>query len=112
MFSSTHCSATSWAFSSSRPISVEFRKDQLTIAIRGRRFTEGERVISTPIRIAGTYRVEKVGGGTKLTRVGDVSIDFIGRTTLNARQIASMWRWSVPQQPPSTFKLGKMVFNC
>jgi hypothetical protein len=80
----------SWSitFSPAQPISVEFRKDQLTIAIRGRRFTQGERIISTPIRIAATYRVEKVGGGSKLTRVGDVSIDFIGRTTLTARQVA------------------------
>ena len=80
----------SWSitFSPAQPISVKFRKDQLTIAIRGRRFTQGERVISTPIRIAATYRVEKVGGGSKLTRVGDVSIDFIGRTTLTARQVA------------------------
>ena len=80
----------SWSitFSSSQPISVEFRKDQLTLAIRGRRFTEGERVFSTPIRIAATYQVEKVGGGSKLTRVGDVAIDFIGRKTLNARQVA------------------------
>ena len=60
----------------------------MTIAIRGRKFTQGERVISTPIRIAATYRVEQVGGGSKLTRVGDVSIDFIGKTALNARQVA------------------------
>ena len=45
-------------------------------------------MISTPIRIAATYRVEQVGGGSKLTRVGDVSIDFIGQTSLNARQVA------------------------
>lgn len=80
----------SWSitFSAARPISVAFREAHLTIAIRGRRFTQGERVISDPIRIAATYSMEKVGGGSKLTRVGDVSIDFIGRTTLNARQVA------------------------
>ena len=80
----------SWSitFSSARPISVEFREEQMTIAIRGRKFTQGERIISTPIRIAATYRVEQVGGGSKLTRVGDVAIDFIGRTALNARQVA------------------------
>jgi hypothetical protein len=80
----------SWSitFSSSRPISVEFRKNKVTIAIRGRRFTQGERNIADPIRIAATYRLEKVGKGSKLTRDGDVAIDFIGRETLNARQVA------------------------
>ena len=80
----------SWSitFSSSRPISVEFRQNKVTIAIRGRRFTQGERNIADPIQIAATYRLEKVGKGSKLTRDGDVAIDFIGRETLNARQVA------------------------
>ncbi|MEC9002946.1 MAG: hypothetical protein VX644_06205 [Planctomycetota bacterium] len=80
----------SWSitFSSSRPISVEFRQNKVTIAIRGRRFTQGERNIADPIRIAATYRLEKVGKGSKLTRDGEVAIDFIGRETLNARQVA------------------------
>ncbi|MFP6621423.1 MAG: hypothetical protein VB877_18915 [Pirellulaceae bacterium] len=80
----------SWSitFASSRPISVEFRQDKVTIAIRGRRFTQGERNITDPIRIAATYRLEKVGKGSKLTRDGEVSIDFIGREILNARQVA------------------------
>ena len=80
----------SWSitFSSSRPISVEFRQDKVTIAIRGRRFTQGERNITDPIQIAATYRLEKVGKGSKLTRDGEVAIDFIGREILNARQVA------------------------
>lgn len=80
----------SWSitFSSARPIAVDFRKNLVTIAIRGRRFTQGDRNITDPIRIAATYRVEKVGTGSKLTRDGEVAVDFIGRKTLNARQVA------------------------
>ena len=81
----------SWAitFSSTQPISVGFRNQQIVIAIQGQQFRDGKRLIKEPIRIAATYNVEKTETGMRLQRDGDVAVDFLARKTLTAIQVAT-----------------------
>ncbi|MBT4693054.1 MAG: hypothetical protein HOB73_06905 [Planctomycetaceae bacterium] len=81
----------SWAitFSNTQPISVEFRNNQIVIAIQGQQFLDGKRLITEPIRIAATYNVEKTKTGMRLQRDGDVAVDFLARKTLTVVQVAT-----------------------
>jgi hypothetical protein len=62
---------------------------KITLAIRGRQFTDGERVIRDTIQISATYAIQKTESGSVLVREGDVAVDFVGRTRLTAAQIAA-----------------------
>ncbi|MBA62603.1 MAG: hypothetical protein CMJ76_09585 [Planctomycetaceae bacterium] len=80
----------SWAitFSNTQPISVSFRDNQLEIAIQGKRFRDGAKVINERIRIAATYNVLKTDEGMQLVREGDVAVQFIGKKSLTVGQVA------------------------
>ena len=80
----------SWAitFSSTQPISVSFRDNQLEIAIQGKQFRDGAKVINDRIRIAATYNVLKTDEGMQLVREGDVDVRFMGKTSLTVGQVA------------------------
>jgi len=80
----------SWAitFSSTQPISVSFRDNQLEIAIQGKQFRDGAKVINDRIRIAATYNVLKTVDGMQLVREGDVDVRFMGKTSLTVGQVA------------------------
>ena len=80
----------SWAitFSNTQPISVSFRDNQLEIAIQGRQFRDGAKVINDKIRIAATYNVLKTDEGMQLVREGDVDVRFMGKTSLTVGQVA------------------------
>ena len=80
----------SWAitFSNTQPISVSFRDNQLEIAIQGRQFRDGAKVINDKIRIAAIYNVLKTDEGMQLVREGDVDVRFVGKTSLTVGQVA------------------------
>ncbi len=80
----------SWAitFSSTQPISVSFRDNQLEIAIQGKQFRDGAKIINDRIRIAATYNVLKTTEGMQLLREGDVNVQFIGKQSLTVGQVA------------------------
>jgi hypothetical protein len=81
----------SWSitFSSNQPVSLKVLDGKITLAIRGRQFTDGERVIRDTIQISATYAIQKTESGSVLVREGDVAVDFVGRTRLTAAQIAA-----------------------
>jgi hypothetical protein len=75
-------------FSSNQPVSLAINDGVLTFAIRGRQFTDGDRVIRETIEIGASYRIEKTDEGSRLVRQGEVEVNFVGRTRLTAKQIA------------------------
>lgn len=58
-----------------QPVTVEFRGGQLTIAIRGRRFTSGDKAV-TNMEISAKYALQTTPEGVRLTRIGDVDVTF------------------------------------
>lgn len=66
-------------FDLQQPVSVELQDNQVTIAIRGRRFTRGEQVVSQTTQIAATYKIEIVDGRAQLVRQGGVDVSFPGK---------------------------------
>lgn len=66
-------------FDLQQPVSVDFQDNQVTIAIRGRRFTRGEQVVSQTTQIAATYKIEIVQGRAQLVRQGGVEVSFPGK---------------------------------
>lgn len=75
-------------FASESPVRAVFSGGNVTISIRGRRFTRGDQAISEPIEILASYVIEKTPSGTKLTRQGEVDVKFLERERLGAQQIA------------------------
>jgi hypothetical protein len=76
-------------FSTDQPVSAEFSGDQVKLGIRGRRFTRGDSEVRAEIEISAAYKLEKTGTGSKLTRQGEVSVEYVNRRQLSAVQVAN-----------------------
>jgi len=75
-------------FSSNQPVSLAVNDGVLSFAIRGRQFTDGDRVIRETIEIKASYLIKKTDTGSRLVRQGEVEVNFIGRPRLTATQVA------------------------
>ena len=75
-------------FDSERPIDTRFDDQNVTISIRGKKFTRGATELRNRLKISATYKLERIGQGIKLTRQGEVQIDFPGSKRLSASQVA------------------------
>lgn len=75
-------------FAPSQPISVVFGDQSFKITIRGRSFTRGDQDVREAIEISASYTMERTPDGAKLTRQGDVQVDYVGREQLSATQVA------------------------
>ncbi len=76
-------------FSPVQPVSAVFSGNTLRFAIRGRRFRLGDRVIRKRIEMSAVYKLEKTPTGARLTRQGDVSVEYLGvRGNLGAKNVA------------------------
>ncbi|MEX2027819.1 MAG: hypothetical protein WEH44_10960, partial [Pirellulaceae bacterium] len=71
-------------FADEMPVRAMFSGGELSMAIRGRRFTRGDQGISEPIEISAKYTIEKTDTGSKLTRQGEVDVKFLERERLGA----------------------------
>ncbi|TWT30789.1 hypothetical protein [Blastopirellula retiformator] len=74
-------------FDYQRPVEVRFAKDRVEIAIRGRQFTRGDTEFNDIVKISAAYTVERGEKGAKLTRDGDVLVEFIGKERQGFRLI-------------------------
>ncbi len=81
-----------WAltFDQLQPVTVTFSDGKVRIAIRGRRFEQGDQAITEPLEISATYRLRKsTTGELEARRIGEVEIVFVespGR--LSTKQLA------------------------
>jgi hypothetical protein len=75
-------------FSTVQPVSARFEDNHVRLTIHGRRFTRGEQVVRADIEISAIYRLERSGGGSKLTREGEVSVEYVSRQRLSVGQVA------------------------
>ena len=77
-------------FTAAQPITLDFAKGRLRIAIRGRRFTRSDRRIDRAMEISATYAMEKTAQGVKLTRQGQVQVIYLvgRRRRQSAEQVA------------------------
>ena len=75
-------------FSSTKPVSATFREGRVRFAIFGRRFSQGGNVVESPIRLSASYSIERTPQGAKLTRQGDVVVEFTRLKRLGPTQIA------------------------
>jgi hypothetical protein len=78
----------SMTFAHDRPISVVFSGNTATIAIHGTRFTRGDQAYPNDMIISAKYKLEQSGNGSKLTRDGEVSADFVNVPQQSLRQVA------------------------
>ena len=76
-------------FAPELPITAEFNdNNHIKIAIRGRRFVRGDSEVVANLQISAVYAAEKTDTGSKLTRQGDVSVEYINRDKLTAEEVA------------------------
>jgi hypothetical protein len=83
-------------FAENFPISAAFDGQQVRLAVRANRFTRGRNEDGTVdqettglVEISATYAIEKTDAGAKLTRQGDLNVEFIGEETLSVAQVAT-----------------------
>ncbi|EAQ78429.1 hypothetical protein DSM3645_07051 [Blastopirellula marina DSM 3645] len=74
-------------FDYKRPVEVRFGQDRIEISIRGRQFTRGDSEFNNPARISAVYLVERGEKGAKLTREGEVSVEYLSRERQGIRDI-------------------------
>ena len=78
----------SMTFSKVRPIAVTFTGNTVKIAIHGEKFSRSGQEYKNDIVISATYKLEQVGNGSKLTRDGDVVVEYVnGKEGLSIRQV-------------------------
>ncbi|HTN74203.1 MAG TPA: hypothetical protein VL096_03115 [Pirellulaceae bacterium] len=76
-------------FSDARPVAVVFTGNTCTIAIHARGFMRGDQEIKNDIVISAKYKLEQAGQGSKLTRDGDVAVEFVNsKGSLSVSQVA------------------------
>ena len=78
-----------WSITFARelPVRVSFADDGVTITIEGRQFTRSEQKIRAPIRISAKYTLQITEEGPRITRQGDVAVEYVGREKLSVQQI-------------------------
>jgi hypothetical protein len=75
-------------FASELPIEARFDAQTVKILIRGKRFGRGDQEVRKMLEISATYAIEKMPDRARLVRQGDVQVDFVGRQSLSASDIA------------------------
>ncbi len=82
--------AWSITFDTRQPATVQFVEGKVRIAIRGRKFTQGEQEVKEPIEVGATYRLRRdLQGRLEARMVGEVEIAFVNSPgRLNTRQLA------------------------
>lgn len=79
-------------FAQHQPITTEFADQKVKITIRGSRFTRGDEGARTTVRdamyISATYKMERVGGGSKLTREGEAVAEYTNKKRQSPSEIA------------------------
>ncbi len=76
------------SFSSDQPVSAKFREGRVRIGVRGRRFTRGEQEVRNTIEISASYQLETMATGTRLTREGDVVVEYVPQRRLSISEVA------------------------
>lgn len=74
-------------FDYQRPVEVRFGENKVEISIRGRQFTRGDTEFNNIAKISAVYLVEQGDQGAKLTRDGDVTVEFMGQGRQGIRDI-------------------------
>ncbi len=74
-------------FAAERPVDVTFQDSVATVCIRGKRFTRGDQEVRDNIEISTAYRLEKTPTGSRMTRVSDVNIEYVGKKQLTVAQV-------------------------
>ena len=64
------------SFDWQQPVTVAFDNESVTIAIRGRKFTSGERTLRKVMEMSATYTMKTTPNGVRLNRVGDIEVSF------------------------------------
>ncbi len=65
-------------FSATQPVSARFSAGTLRFAIRGSRFVLGDRTVNNTLEMSAVYKLEKTESGARLTRQGDVNVEYMG----------------------------------
>jgi len=76
------------AFASERPIEAHFDNQEITVSVSAKRFASGDNKLKRSLRISATYFIEKTPQGVRLTRRGDVEVEFVGKERLKASEVA------------------------
>ncbi|MDA1177426.1 MAG: hypothetical protein O2931_01385, partial [Planctomycetota bacterium] len=66
-------------FARQRPVTMKTEGTRLRLGIRGQKFTRGDQVLERLMEISAVYDLQSTGDGVKLTRVGEIDVDFPDR---------------------------------
>lgn len=75
-------------FANERPLDARFNDNQITMILRARRFTRGDQELRENIEISAVYDIEKTREASRLTRRGEVEVQFGDAKTLSVGNVA------------------------
>jgi hypothetical protein len=80
----------SWSitFANERPLDARFNDNQITMILRARRFTRGDQELRENIEISAVYGIEKTEQASRLTRLGEVEVQFGDAKSLSVGNVA------------------------
>lgn len=66
------------SFDWQQPFTIEFDDQKMKIAVRGRKFTSGDRALNKVMEMSATYGMQATPEGVLLTREGEIDVRFPG----------------------------------
>ncbi len=75
-------------FANERPLDARFDDNQITMILRAKRFTRADQELRENVEIKAVYQVEKTEGGMRMTRQGDVDVNFGDGKSLSVGNVA------------------------
>jgi hypothetical protein len=92
------------SFDWQQPVTVEFDNETLKIAVRGRRFTSGDRVLNKVMEMSATYALKTTPAGVNLTRQGDIEVRFPTSTSNRLRAMDRVFKTLMEKKFSEVFK--------
>lgn len=92
-------------FDYQQPVTVEFDNQQMTIAVRGRRFTSGERVLDNKVmEMSATYSMKTSPSGVTMVRQGEIDVTFPNNTQSGLRATDRIFKTLMQNKFSELFK--------
>lgn len=87
-----------------QPVTVEFVDQTMTIAVRGRKFTSGERTLNKVMEMSATYAMQVTPAGVQLTRQGEIDVRFPGEENERLRAMDRVFKTLMQKKFSEVFK--------
>lgn len=87
-----------------QPVTVEFVDQTMKIAVRGRKFTSGDRTLNKVMEMSATYAMQVTSTGVQLQRQGEIEVRFPGDESERLRAMDRVFKTLMQKKFSEVFK--------